>query len=209
MHVYMRPLNRFECQGKSERETQTGGAMVATPSYGNTLSVAELADTLREESELMARARRTLDRKSLREQGEAAERKVKNKEKDEAEEEEEDEEDEEEDGDEEEASGEDDDDGDSDDEDAKPKKKTKKKAAAPKKKAPAKRTRAAKVVRMKVVWAVYSNSHQLLQEFAYPKKNEAEAYLKKVTEDKKSGGPFFMQPLKKPMEKDAETPSKK
>ncbi len=156
----------------------------------------------------MARARRTLDRKTLREQGEAAERKDKDEEKEETDDEEEDEEDEDGDG-EEEASGEDDDDGDSDDEDAKPKKKAKKKAPAPKKKAPAKRTRAAKVVRMKVVWAVYSNSHQLLQEFAYPKKSDADAYLKKVTEDKKSGGPFFMQLLKKPMEKDAEPSTKK
>lgn len=159
----------------------------------------------------MARARRTLDRKTLREQGEAAERKKKKKKDDDTEEtEEEEEEDEEED---EEASGDgdgdeeaagDDEDGDDDDEE-KPKKK--KKVVVVKKKAekkPAKpRSRSAKVVRMKMVWVVYSNSHQLLEEFPYPKKKDAEAYLEKVTNDKKSGGPFFLQPLKKPMEKDA------
>ena len=153
----------------------------------------------------MARARRTLDRRTLREQTEAAERKGKSKTKAEDKEEVEDEEEEEEDedaedeasGDEEAEAGDDD-----DDDDDKPKKKAKKKVAAPKKKAPAKRTRTPKIVRMKVVWAVYSNSHALLQEFAYPKKKDAENYLDKITNDKKSGGPFFMQLLKKPMEKE-------
>ena len=149
----------------------------------------------------MARARRTLDRRVLREQNEAADR-VKDDEKPEEGEEVEDEEEDEEEA-EEAATADEDAAGDADDDDEeKPKKKAKKKAA-PKKKAPAKpRTRTAKVVRMKVVWAVYSNSHQLLQEFAYPNKADAEAYLEKVTNDKKSGGPFFMQPLKKPMDKE-------
>jgi hypothetical protein len=153
----------------------------------------------------MARARRTLDRKTLREQGEVAERKKKKKDEDAEEKDEEEEEDEDAD---EEASGEDEgggDDDDGDDDDEKPKKKKKpiaKKKVAEKK--PAKpRSRSAKVVRMKVVWVVYSNSHQPLEEFPYPKKKDAEAYLDKVTNDKKSGGPFFLQPLKKPMEKDA------
>ena len=150
----------------------------------------------------MARARRTLDRKTLREQGEAAERKKKKKDDDLEDKDEEEEEDEDA---EEEASGDDDGgDDDGDDDDDKPKKKKKapaKKKAAEKK--PAKpRTRAAKIVRMKMVWVVYSNSHQPLEEFPYPKKREAEAYLEKVTNDKKSGGPFFLQPLKKPMDKD-------
>lgn len=153
----------------------------------------------------MARARRTLDRKTLREQSEAAERKKRKKKDDDKDESEEEEEEEEE---EDEAAAADDDGGDDDDdddEDEKPKKK--KKAAAKKKvaeKKPAKpRTRTAKIVRMKVVWVVYSNSHQPLEEFPYPKRREAEAYLDKITNDKKSGGPFFLQPLKKPMEKDA------
>ncbi|MFL5328430.1 MAG: hypothetical protein ACJ8C4_05905 [Gemmataceae bacterium] len=160
----------------------------------------------------MARARRTLDRRTLREQTEAAERKGKSKTKPEDKAEVEEEEDEEEDEDaEEEASGDDEaDSGDDDDDEDKPKKKAKKKVAVAKKKAPAKRTRTPKVVRMKVVWAVYSNSHALLQEFAYPKKRDAENYLEKITNDKKSGGPFFMQLLKKPMEKEeieASTPA--
>lgn len=161
----------------------------------------------------MAKARRTLNRRELREQGEAAERtkKAKDEEKDETEEETDEDDEEDEDGEEEggeeeaaEADGDADDEGDGDDdEDEKPKKKAKKKPVAKKAKAPTKpRTRAAKVVRMKMVWAVYSNSHALLQEFAYPAKADAEAYLKKVTEDKKSGGPFFLQPLKKPIEKE-------
>ncbi len=161
----------------------------------------------------MARARRTLDRKTLREQGDAAERKKKKKDDDvEEKDEEEEEEEEDEDGDEE-ASGDEEggeadaeEGGDDDDDEEKPKKK--KKVAVAKKKVAAKkptkpRSRSAKVVRMKVVWVVYSNSHQPLEEFPYPKRKDAEAYLEKVTNDKKSGGPFFLQPLKKPMEKDA------
>ncbi len=161
----------------------------------------------------MARARRTLDRKTLREQGDAAERKKKKKDDDvEEKDEEEEEEEEDEDGDEE-ASGDEEggeadaeEGGDEDDDEEKPKKK--KKVAVAKKKVAAKkptkpRSRSAKVVRMKVVWVVYSNSHQPLEEFPYPKRKDAEAYLEKVTNDKKSGGPFFLQPLKKPMEKDA------
>ena len=140
--------------------------------------------------------RRTLDRKALRDQNEAAARK-KSKEKDELEDEEEEEEEEEE-SDDDASDSDDDDDGES-----KPKKKKAKKAPVAKKKAPVKRTRTPKVVRMKVVWGVYSNSHALLQEFPYPKKKDAEHYLDKITNDKKSGGPFFLQPLKKPMEIDA------
>ncbi len=161
----------------------------------------------------MARARRTLDRKTLREQGDAAERKKKKKDDDVEEKDEEEEEDEEDEDGDEEASGDEEggeadaeEGGDDDDDEEKPKKK--KKVAVAKKKVAAKkptkpRSRSAKVVRMKVVWVVYSNSHQPLEEFPYPKRKDAEAYLEKVTNDKKSGGPFFLQPLKKPMEKDA------
>lgn len=140
----------------------------------------------------MARARRTLDRKTLREQGEAADRAKDDDDKGDEEEEAEPEE---------EASG--DDEGDEDGGKKKPKKKkpAAKKPAKPK--APAKpRSRAAKIVRMKVVWAVYNNSHTLIEEFPYPQKSDAEALLAKITTDKKSGGPFFLQPLKKPMDKE-------
>ncbi len=164
----------------------------------------------------MARARRTLDRKTLREQGDAAERKKKKKDDDVEEKDEEEEEDEEDEDGDEEASGDEEggeadadaeEGGDDEDDEDKPKKKKKVAAAAKKKPAAKKptkpRSRSAKVVRMKVVWVVYSNSHQPLEEFPYPKRKDAEAYLDKVTNDKKSGGPFFLQPLKKPMEKDA------
>jgi len=144
----------------------------------------------------MARARRTLDRKTLREQGEAADRAKSEDDREDADEAED-----------EEPEADADASGDDDGEDGEGKKKPKKKKPAAKKpakpKAPAKpRSRAAKVVRMKVVWAVYSNSHSLVEEFPYPQKAEAEALLAKITADKKSGGPFFLQPLKKPMEKE-------
>jgi cobalamin biosynthesis protein CobT len=164
----------------------------------------------------MARARRTLDRKTLRDQSEAAERRKKGEEAAETEEEEEDE-DEDEDEDDEEAEGEegeeaeaggddDEESGDDDDEDRpKPKKK---KVVKPKVvKAPKvtkSRTRTAKVVRMRVMWGVFSNSHQVIEEFDYPHKKDAEELAAKLTADKKSGHPFFLQPIKKPMDKEKE-----
>jgi hypothetical protein len=139
----------------------------------------------------MARARRTLDRKALREQSEAAARQKGDDEKDEGEEEEEEAE-------AEEAAG--DDEGEAE---AKPKKKKAPAKKPAKPKAPAKpRSRAAKIVRMKVVWAVYSNSHAVVEEFPYPQKADAEALLARLTAEKKTGGPFFLQPLKKPLDKD-------
>ena len=54
---------------------------------------------------------------------------------------------------------------------------------------------------MKVVWGVFNNSHQVVEEFDYPRKKEAEELVAKLTTDKKSGHPFFLQPVKKPMEK--------
>jgi hypothetical protein len=135
----------------------------------------------------------------LREQSEAAERR-----KDEEVDEKDDDEDDDEEEAEEEAAGGDDegDDGDDDSPKKKKKKKVVKKKAAPKAKAPTRRTRTPKVVRMKVVWAVYSNSHTVVEEFPYPNKADAEAFLAKITADKKSGAPFFLQPLKKPFDKE-------
>jgi len=151
----------------------------------------------------MGRSRRTLDRKALRADNEAAERRKSEDEVDETEEEEEsDEEEEEEDGESSEAD-EEGSEGDEDEEEEKPKPKPK-----PKKKAPAKprvtksRSRAAKVTRMKVVWGVFSNSHQMVEEFDYPQRKDAEELAAKLTADKKSGHPFFLQPVKKPMEKE-------
>jgi hypothetical protein len=164
----------------------------------------------------MARARRTLDRKTLRDQGEAAERRKKGEETVETEEEEEDDDDDDDDDDEEaegeegeeaEGSGDEDEEaGDEDDEDRpKPKKK---KVVKPKPvkvpKVTKSRSRTAKIVRMKIVWGVFSNSHQVIEEFDYPHKKDAEELAAKLTADKKSGHPFFLQPIKKPMEKEKE-----
>jgi hypothetical protein len=160
----------------------------------------------------MGRSRRVLDRKALRADNEAAERREEEAEETEEEEEEDEDEDEEGEGEgdgEEEASGGGDDDdeggGDEDDEDA-PKKKKKK---APKPKAPAKtkpRSRAAKVVRMKVVWGVFNNSNQRVATYEYPKRKEADEHANRLTADKKST--HFVQPVKEPIEEKAEKAEK-
>jgi hypothetical protein len=151
----------------------------------------------------MARSRRTLDRRTLREQGEAAERvKKPDDEVEETEEEEEDEDEDEEEGDEEaEASEADDEEGDEDDEEEKPKPKKKKAPAKPKAPRPS-RARTPKIVRMRMVWGVFNNSHQMVQEYEYPNRAGAEEAVAKLTADKKSGHPFFLQPVKKPIEKE-------
>ncbi|HEY2783558.1 MAG TPA: hypothetical protein VGJ05_01170 [Fimbriiglobus sp.] len=136
--------------------------------------------------------KRTLDRRTLREQAEAAE--VKDKEKDEVEEEEEEEVDEEDAG--------DDDGGDDDEGGAKKKKKSKakakpvKKVAAVKKPA-AKRSRAAKEVRLRAVWVVFDNSSKRVETFSYNQKKEAEALLEKKLIDKPS---FYLSLVKEPFE---------
>jgi hypothetical protein len=151
----------------------------------------------------MARSRRTLDRKALRADSEAAERRKSDDDVEEGEDEEESDEDEDEE-EEAEASGDEEegDEGEEGDEEEKPKPKPK-----PKKKAPAKpratkaRTRTPKVTRMKVVWGVFNNSHQMVEEFDYPRRRDAEELVAKLTTDKKSGHPFFLQPVKKPLDK--------
>ena len=154
----------------------------------------------------MARTRRTLDRKTLREQGEAAERQKPEDEVEETEDEEEDEDDDEEDDDAEaaEAGDADEEAGDEDDDEEKPKPKKKKKAPAKPKAPRPSRARTAKIVRMRVLWGVFNNSHQMVQEFEYPQKAQAEEVAAKLTGDKKSGHPFFIQPVKKPIEKEKE-----
>jgi len=138
----------------------------------------------------MAR-RRTLNHKELRADYEAAERR-----KQEGEEAEDEELDEDEDEDEEEASDEGEGEGGDEDEEA-PAKKPAKKKAAPKEPKP-KRVRTPKVVRQKVVWAVFNNSNQRVASFDYPKKKEAEDHAAKLSADKKQT--FFVQPVKEPME---------
>ncbi len=140
----------------------------------------------------MAR-RRTLNHKELRADYEAAERR-----KQEGEEAEDDEVEEDEDEDEEEASDEEEGEaGDEDEEAPAPAKKPAKKKAAPKEPKP-KRVRTPKVVRQKVVWAVFNNSNQRVASFDYPKKKEAEDHAAKLSADKKQT--FFVQPVKEPME---------
>ena len=151
--------------------------------------------------------RRILNRKDMRADFDAAERrKETDEEKDEDEEEGEDEDEdeegeEEEEGEDEEAEGEEADEevaGDEDDEERpRPKKK---KAAKPKPvKEPKKsRSRAAKVVRQRVVWGVFSNSHQCVATYEYPRKAEAVQHAARLMQDKKST--HFVQPVREPWE---------
>ena len=156
-------------------------------------------------------ARRILNRKEMRADFDAAERRKGDAETDETEEEGEDE-DEDEDEEEGEGEAEAEDDGDEegegdegDDEDA-PKKKKKKKVVAKvkaKPKAKAKpRSRTAKVVRMKVIWGVFDNSNRRIAVYDYPKRADADAHAKKLTEDKKST--HFVQPVKEQIEEKKE-----
>lgn len=130
----------------------------------------------------MAR-KRTLNRRDLREQAEAAEARAGDE--DEVVEDEEASADEE--------AG--DDEAGDDEEVAKPKKK-----AAPKKKATTttKRTRAPKEVRMKAVWVVFDNGSKRVDTFPFNQKAEAEALLARKQEEKK--GTFYIQLVKDPME---------
>lgn len=149
--------------------------------------------------------RRILNRKEMRADFDAAERR---KEDDEVDEEEEDEEDDEEgdeeadeEGDEEEDAEDEDSEGDDEDEEEKPKKKKAKAKAKPKVVKP-KRTRTPKVVRMRVVWGVFSNNHQCLATYEYPKRKDAEAHAARLASEKRST--FFVQPVKEPIEEKKE-----
>lgn len=155
-------------------------------------------------------AKRILNRKEMRADFDAAERKkVDEVETDEDEEEDEDDEgdeDEDEEGEEDEEEeaeaadeGEEPSEGDEDDEE-KPKPKKKKKAVKEKVvKAPKKsRSRAAKVVRQRVVWGVFTNSHQCVATYEYPRKAEAVQHAARLMQDKKST--HFIQPVKEPWE---------
>jgi hypothetical protein len=137
-------------------------------------------------------ARRILNRKDLRADYEAAERRKQEDEEDEVEGEDEEEADE---SDEEiEAEDEEAEEGDEEEEEA-PKKKKK-----PAKEAKPKRTRTPKVVRMRVVWGVYNNSNQCVARFDYPKRKEADEHAAKLSAAKNPPQPFFVQPIKEPME---------
>ncbi len=135
-------------------------------------------------------ARRILNRKDLRADYDAAERRKR--------EEEEDLEDEESDESDEDIEAEDED-GDEEEEEA-PKKK--KKPAV--KEAKPKRTRTPKHVRMKVVWGVFNNSNQCVAKFDYPKRKEADEHAAKLSAAKNPPQPFFVQPVKEPIEEKKE-----
>lgn len=149
--------------------------------------------------------RRILNRKELRADYEAAERKE-DEETDETEEEVDDEgEDEEEDaegeeGDAEEEASEDEEEGDEDEE--APKKRKKVAKPKPKAKPKAKPRSRTKVVRMKVVWGVFNNSNARIATYEYPKRKEAEEHAARLTADKKLT--HFVQPVKEPMEEKKE-----
>lgn len=143
----------------------------------------------------MAR-KRTQNYRELRADFDEEEERREDEEEGEEGEEEEEEEGEEEEGAEAEAEGEEGEEG--EEEEGAPKKKKPK--AKPK--AKPKRTRAAKVTRMKQVWAVFNNSNQLVAQFDYPQKAEAEADAAKRMADKKST--HFVQPMKVPIEEKKE-----
>ncbi len=89
-----------------------------------------------------------------------------------------------------------------DDEEAPPKKKKKpaKEPKEPKKARP--RSRAAKVVRMKLVWKVFDNSNRPVATYEYPQRREAEEHATRLTTDKKST--HFVQPVKEALEEKKE-----
>lgn len=141
-------------------------------------------------------AKRILNRKDLRADYEAAERR-KREDEDELEDDEEeiDESDDE-------SEAEDESDENEEDEEEAPKKKKKKKAAV--KEPRPKRSRAAKQVRRKVVWGVFNNSNQCVAKFDYPKRKEAEEQAAKLSAAKNPPQPFFVQPVKEEMEEKKE-----
>jgi hypothetical protein len=141
-------------------------------------------------------ARRILNRKDLRADYEAAERRKHEDEEDELEEEEEEEADELED--DIEAEEEDDEEEEEDEEVAPKKKKAASKEGKPK------RSRTAKQVRMRVVWGVFNNSNQCVAKFDYPKRKEAEEHAAKLAAAKTPPQPFFVQPVKEPIEEKKE-----
>jgi hypothetical protein len=142
-------------------------------------------------------ARRILNRKDLRAAYDAAEARGKKEE-----DEDEDEEEEGEEGDEDEAESAEDEESEDEeggeDEDEAPVKKKKK--AAPAKEAKPRRSRSAKVVRMKIIWGVFNNSNQRVAVFDYKKKQEAEEHAAKLKAESKTNQTYFVNPVREPIE---------
>jgi hypothetical protein len=65
------------------------------------------------------------------------------------------------------------------------------------------RSRASKITRLKVVWGVFNNSNQRVATYEYPRRKEAEEHAAKLTADKKST--HFVQPVKEPFEEKKES----
>jgi hypothetical protein len=146
--------------------------------------------------------RKILNRKEMRADFDAAERrKQDDEETDETEDEEEEDEDEdgdkEEEGEEEELKAESDEE-EADEEPAETPKAPKKRKVAVKAPKAKTRTRTPKITRMKVVWGVFNNSNQRVATFEYPKRKDADDLAAKLTNDKKTT--HFVQPVKEPME---------
>jgi hypothetical protein len=139
-------------------------------------------------------ARRILNRKDLRADYDAAERRKQEEEEDErkGDDEETDE------SDEEIEAGDEGEEGDEEEEAPKKKKKPAAKEAKPK------RTRTAKQVRMKVIWGVFNNSNQCVAKFDYPRRKEADEHAAKLAAAKNPPQPFFVQPVKEPIEEKKE-----
>ena len=66
------------------------------------------------------------------------------------------------------------------------------------KKAPVKRTRAVKEVRMKAVWIVFDNGNKRVETFPYSQKADAEVFLAAKIEEKKAT--FFLQLVKEALD---------
>jgi hypothetical protein len=81
---------------------------------------------------------------------------------------------------------------------------------APKKKKPKpkpkavkpKRTRAAKVTRMRVVWGVFNNSHQMVASYEFPKRSDADAHAARLMAEKKTT--HFVNPVKEAIDEKKE-----
>jgi hypothetical protein len=147
----------------------------------------------------MAKGKRTLNRMAMRADFEEEERRG-DEEEDRDEEEEED--DDEEEGEEDEEPSEEDEEGAGDDDEEAPKKPKKKKKVVKEVKPKKSRARAAKVVRMRVVWGVFNNSNNMVASYEYPRKSEAEAHAARLIAEKRST--HFVQPVKEPMEEKKE-----
>ena len=152
--------------------------------------------------------RKILNRKELRADFDASERRKGEDEEvvvEESESEDEEEEEEKSEDEEEAAEGEEGEEGEGDETPAPKKKKPAKAAKAPAK--PKSRSRAAKVVRMRLVWGVFTNSHQCVATYDYPKRKDAEAHAAKLTADKKNT--HFVQPVKEAIEEKKEKEKEK